>query len=123
MGDKLSDAVARTVSVVPDGKAFPSSDAGSLASGTVTASVAFPAGTVAGSETMYLDVFPAFLSQVVQGMDSILATPTGCFEQTTSSAWPNVLATEYMTETKQITPADFPAKSCGADVEPATSAC
>jgi alpha-2-macroglobulin-like protein len=105
VGDKFSDAVARTVRVVPDGKAFPSSDAGSLASGTVTASATFPVGSVAGSETMYLDVFPAFLSQVVQGMDSILATPNGCFEQTTSSAWPNVLATEYMTETKQITPA------------------
>ncbi len=82
VGDKLSDSVARSVRVVPDGKAFPSSDAGSLASGTVTASATFPAGSVAGSGTLYLDVFPAFLSQVVQGMDSILATPNGCFEQT-----------------------------------------
>jgi hypothetical protein len=104
-GDKLADAVARTVRVVPDGKAFPASSSGSLAGGTVTASATFPAGSVAGSESMYLDVFPAFLSQVVQGMDSILATPNGCFEQTTSTAWPNVLATQYMTETKQITPA------------------
>jgi hypothetical protein len=105
VGDKVSDAVARSVRIVPDGKAFPSSASGSLASGTVSEAAAFPLGAVAGSQTLYLDVFPAFLSQVVQGMDSILATPNGCFEQTTSSAWPNVLATEYMTATKQITPA------------------
>lgn len=105
VGDKLSDAVARTVRVVPDGKAFPVSASGSLSSGSITESASFPTGSVVGSQVLYLDVFPAFLSQVVQGMDSILATPNGCFEQTTSSAWPNVLVTEYMTETKQITPA------------------
>jgi len=104
VGDKVSDAVARTVSIVPDGRAFPSAASGSFANGTVTESVNFPANSIAGSQTMYLDIFPAFLAQVVQGMDSILRTPTGCFEQTTSSAWPNVLATTYMKATKQITP-------------------
>jgi len=104
VGDKLSDAVARTVNVVPDGRAFPSAASGSFANGSVSESVSFPPNGIAGSQSLYVDIFPAFLAQVVQGMDSILQTPTGCFEQTTSSAWPNVLATTYMKATKQITP-------------------
>jgi len=103
-GDKKSDAVARTVRVVPDGKAFPQAFSGSLDTPSATHSVTFPANEVPGSEQLYVDIFPAFLAQAVQGMDSILKEPNGCFEQTTSSAWPNVLVTQYMKDTKQITP-------------------
>jgi len=103
-GEKKSDAVARNVRVVPDGKAFPEALSGSMGSGALTESVTFPPNAVPGSEVLYLDIFPAFLAQAVQGMDSILAEPNGCFEQTTSSAWPNVLVTEYMKATGQITP-------------------
>ncbi len=103
-GDQKSDAVARTVRVVPDGKAFPRGFSGSLDTPSATHSVTFPANEVPGSEQLYVDIFPAFLAQAVQGMDSILAEPNGCFEQTTSSAWPNVLVTQYMKDTKQIAP-------------------
>jgi hypothetical protein len=105
IGEQKSDAVARSVRVVPDGKAFPLALSGSLDAPKVTHTVTFPANEVPGSQQLYLDIFPAFLAQAVQGMDSILAEPNGCFEQTTSSAWPNVLVTEYMKDTKQITPA------------------
>ncbi|HVY27481.1 MAG TPA: MG2 domain-containing protein [Polyangiaceae bacterium] len=103
-GSKKSDAVARSVRVVPDGKAFPAALSGSLDTPSALHSVSFPANEVPGSQQLYLDIFPSFLSQAVQGMDSILAEPNGCFEQTTSSAWPNVLVTQYMKDTKQITP-------------------
>lgn len=103
-GQQKSDAVARTVRVVPDGKEFPVAFSGSLDTPSATHSVTFPANEVPGSQQLYVDIFPAFLAQAVQGMDSILAEPNGCFEQTTSSAWPNVLVTQYMKDTKQITP-------------------
>jgi len=99
-----ADAVARRVRVLPDGKAFPVALSGSLEPGGVTHSLEFPAGAVPGSEQMYLNVYPAFLSQAVSGMDSVLQVPSGCFEQTTSTTWPNVLVTNYMQQTGQITP-------------------
>jgi hypothetical protein len=37
-------------------------------------------------------------------MDSILSMPGGCFEQTSSSTYPNVLALDYMKRTKKLTP-------------------
>ncbi len=103
-GSQRADAVARQVRVLPDGKAFPEALSGSMEPGSTTHTLSFPAQAVAGSEQMYLQVFPAFLSQAVSGMDSVLQVPSGCFEQTTSTTWPNVLVTRYMEETGQITP-------------------
>jgi uncharacterized protein YfaS (alpha-2-macroglobulin family) len=103
-GSTRSDAVARSVLVVPDGQAVPVAISGVLAAGTVSNQVSFPTTAVAGSQQLYLDIYPAYLSQVVGGMDSLLRVPSGCFEQTTSTAWPNVLVTAYMKQTKQLKP-------------------
>jgi len=35
----------------------------------------------------------------MEGMDAILRMPGGCFEQTSSSTYPNVLALDYMKRT------------------------
>jgi hypothetical protein len=104
MGSDKSDAVARSVRVVPDGVAVPENFSGALAPGSVTHTVSFPPNAVEGSGMLWLDVYPAFLSQAVSGMESMLQVPNGCFEQTTSTTWPNVLVTDYMDETGQITP-------------------
>jgi uncharacterized protein YfaS (alpha-2-macroglobulin family) len=37
-------------------------------------------------------------------MDAILRMPYGCFEQTSSTTYPNVLALDYMKRTKKLTP-------------------
>jgi hypothetical protein len=105
IGSKLSDAVARTVRVAPGGKELPTSVSGSVGATPITQTFDFPANAIAGSPRLFVDVFPAYLAQAVQGMDSLLRVPTGCFEQTTSTTWPNVLVLNYMTSTHQITPA------------------
>lgn len=104
LGTDESDAVARTVLVEPDGKEAAVAYSGSLAPGSASHTVSFPADAVPGSPQLYVNVYPAFLAQVVEGMDSMLQVPSGCFEQTTSTTWPNVLVTDYMQQTGQITP-------------------
>jgi uncharacterized protein YfaS (alpha-2-macroglobulin family) len=99
-----SDAVQRIVRFVPNGKEEARAFSGALAPGATEHTVSFPALAVAGSETLHLDVYPMWFSQIVSGIDSILKTPSGCFEQTTSTTWPNVLALEYTDATKQGTP-------------------
>ncbi|MGD8861949.1 MAG: MG2 domain-containing protein [Myxococcales bacterium] len=103
-GTDASDAVARSVRVAPDGMAVPLAQSGSLEEGAATLDVSFPENAVPGSPELYLEVYPAFLSQAVNGLDSLLQEPYGCFEQTTSTTWPNVLVTRYMEETDQSTP-------------------
>ena len=103
-GSTRSDAVARTVRVLPDGRAVPVARSGALEAGAISLGASFPETAVPGSEQLFLNVYPAYLSQVVEGMDSMLQEPYGCFEQTTSSTWPNVLVLDYMGATDQITP-------------------
>jgi uncharacterized protein YfaS (alpha-2-macroglobulin family) len=103
-GTSKADAVARSVHVVPDGKLVSDVSSGMLAAGTTSHTFTFADGAVPGSGQLYVEVYPAFLSQVVSGMDNMLREPSGCFEQTTSTTWPNVLATAYMQKTNQITP-------------------
>jgi len=104
IGTEKSDAVARMVRVVPDGKEFAQADSGSLSAGSVSHTPQFPANAVEGSPLLFLNVYPAFLSQAVEGLDSMLQEPYGCFEQTTSTTWPNVLVLSYMLASGQVTP-------------------
>ena len=111
-GKSASDAVKRTVEVRPDGKEFPitvsarfpASAEGESKSDLVQKTVTIPENNIDGAQRLTVKVYPGFMSQVVEGMDSILQLPGGCFEQTTSSAWPNVLVTDYLNRTGTLTP-------------------
>src|SRR5271169_962299 len=59
---------------------------------------------IADAGKIFVLLYPGPLSQVIEGMDSILRMPGGCFEQTSSSTDPNVLALDYMKRTKKLTP-------------------
>jgi uncharacterized protein YfaS (alpha-2-macroglobulin family) len=67
-------------------------------------SIQFPAEAIPDANKILVRIYPGPLSQVVEGMDSLLRMPGGCFEQTSSSTYPNVLALDYMKRTKKLTP-------------------
>ena len=50
------------------------------------------------------NVVKAAALQVVEGLDSMLRMPGGCFEQTSSSTYPNVLVMDYLKTSKKLTP-------------------
>ena len=64
----------------------------------------FPSNSIADATSVLVRLYPGPLSQIIEGMDSILRMPGGCFEQTSSSTYPNVLALDYMKHTKKLTP-------------------
>ena len=64
----------------------------------------FPADSIPDASKIFVRLYPGPLSQVIEGMDSLLHMPYGCFEQTSSSTYPNVLALDYMKRTKKLTP-------------------
>jgi uncharacterized protein YfaS (alpha-2-macroglobulin family) len=77
LGTKLSDAVHRVVTVVPDGKENVATHSGALEAGIVEYTVNFPPEAVPGSEVLYMNLYPAYLTQVVEGLDSMLSVPYG----------------------------------------------
>jgi hypothetical protein len=106
MGEGASarrDVVVREIEVVPNGREQDLVYNGRLEN-TVEHALKFPAASIPDATSVLVRLYPGPLSQVIEGMDSILRMPGGCFEQTSSSTYPNVLALDYMKRTKKLTP-------------------
>jgi len=102
-GEVKSDAIKRSVTVLPDGKLFEEIISDRL-DGKVVKTVSFPKDAIAGANWLGLKIFPGIFSQVVEGLDKLLGVPFGCFEQTTSVTYPNILILGYLRQTKQVKP-------------------
>ena len=102
-GSQREDTVVREIEVVPNGEAKEIVFSGRLDS-SVHRTVSFPETSIPDASKIFVRLYPGPLSQVIEGMDSILRMPLGCFEQTSSSTYPNVLALDYMKRTKKLTP-------------------
>ena len=98
-----ADIVVREIEVVPNGREQNLVFNGQLES-TVSHNVEFPPSAISGASKIFVRLYPGPLSQIMEGMDAILRMPGGCFEQTSSSTYPNVLALDYMKRTKKLTP-------------------
>ena len=108
-----ADIVVREIEVVPNGREQntvfngrldASGQGGTTQGATAQHDLKFPANSITDATTISVRLYPGPLSQVIEGMDSILSMPGGCFEQTSSSTYPNVLALDYMKRTKKLTP-------------------
>jgi hypothetical protein len=100
---KRADIVEREIEVVPNGREQSIVFNGRLEN-VAQHVVSFPLNAIPESGTVFVRLYPSPLSQVLEGMDSLLRMPGGCFEQTSSSTYPNVLALDYMKSTKKLTP-------------------
>jgi uncharacterized protein YfaS (alpha-2-macroglobulin family) len=101
--DRISDAVQRRIDVRPDGQEIADLQTGVLAlSAGHTFSI--PAEAIPNSQSLVLKLYPSTFSEVVEGLEGIFRMPSGCFEQTSSATYPNVMALMYMKQTNQVTP-------------------
>lgn len=103
VGSGLSDALVRRVRVKPSGdeKPFTKSDRLDTAA---QVTVDIPANATPGATELTVRVQPGVTSEVVNGLDSMVRMPGGCFEQTSSSNYPNVLIAQYLARTGQSQP-------------------
>ena len=98
-----ADIVVREIDVIPNGREQNVVFNGRLEN-EVQHEIAFPSDSIPDASKIFVRLYPGPLSQVIEGMDSLLRMPFGCFEQTSSSTYPNVLALDYMKRTKKLTP-------------------
>lgn len=103
LGSAMSDAVQRVIRVVPDGTEVRDSVSGVL-EGAQSYPVSFPAGIIEGSGGLALKIYPGVMAQAVEGLDAMLQMPSGCFEQTTATNWPNTLVVDYLRASGQVSP-------------------
>jgi len=97
------DVVVREIEVIPNGREQNIVFNGRLDT-SVQHNLNFSAESIPDATSILVRLYPGPLSQIVESMDSILRMPYGCFEQTSSSTYPNVLALDYMKRTGKLTP-------------------
>src|SRR5262245_22611817 len=99
------DGILRSINVVPDG--FPGVGSFSdMIEGRARGTVALPKDIVPGSLKVRLEVYPTSMADLVKGLDGLLREPYGCFEQTSTTNYPNTLILDYMSQTNQTNPAN-----------------
>jgi uncharacterized protein YfaS (alpha-2-macroglobulin family) len=104
-GDHMSDAIRKEVRVFPDGKEIHFTQSDRLTPDTLVREVVdIPPAAIPGTQSLTVKIYPGVLSQVVEGLDEILRMPFGCFEQTSSTTYPNVLVLDYLKTTGQTSP-------------------
>jgi uncharacterized protein YfaS (alpha-2-macroglobulin family) len=108
-GAGVGDAIQRTIEVVPDGRRVEQVVNGTLDRPT-NLTLTVPAAAIEGSPKAIVKIYPSNFSQLVEGLDAIFQMPSGCFEQTSSTTYPNVLALDYLRRTKKTVP-DVEAKA------------
>ncbi|MFA0750045.1 MAG: hypothetical protein SLRJCFUN_000448, partial [Candidatus Fervidibacter sp.] len=122
-GDAMSDAIKRTVTVLPDGKEVwqtisdqvtgrgardegRGEGQGTRDMGHVkrTVAVKIPSEAIDGASNLFVKVYGGAFSQVLDGLENLLRMPFGCFEQTSSITYPNVLVLRYLKRTGKAQP-------------------
>jgi hypothetical protein len=98
-----ADAVARTFRIVPDGFPVVASKS-DLLEGVARAEVVLPETWVKGMLKCRAQVYPSTLATLEKGLGALLREPNGCFEQTSTSNYPNLLILDYLKESNQSRP-------------------
>ena len=92
----LQDSFEREVVVVPQG--FPRSVARSgQAKGSVVEQVTLT-GALGSGINASVRLYPSPVATLTSGLEGMLREPSGCFEQTSSSNYPNIMVMKYLRE-------------------------
>jgi hypothetical protein len=99
----FTDSVVKTLPVVPDG--FPVVQARSdVLESAAVQDVTLPERWLDGTLKCQVQVYPSTLASLQQGLEALLREPGGCFEQTSTTSYPNVLILNYLKESDQAKP-------------------
>ena len=104
-GTAFADAVRRTVEIFPDGVERNLAFSDRLDGNTVPAhELQIPEDALADASRVDLKLYPSMATHVIEGLDSMLRMPGGCFEQTSSTNYPNALILDYLQRTRTARP-------------------
>jgi len=100
-----ADKVTRKLMVKPQGFPIEEGFGGLLVpGGTVSNDIKIPAELVPGSITTKAVVYPTPLANLTEALARLIREPYGCFEQTSSTTYPLVMAQQYFMSHQGIDP-------------------
>lgn len=72
--------------------------------GSLKANITLPEGILPGSLKVRAVAYPSVLADLQKGLEALLREPNGCFEQTSTTNYPNLLVMDYIRESNQNLP-------------------
>jgi len=93
----LQDAFTQPMTFVPKGYPVELSFSGKDMEKTYELTIS---DVVQGSMNAQFTAYPSVINDLLSGIEGILREPYGCFEQTSTSSYPNLLVMRYMEETE-----------------------
>lgn len=103
-GGTLSDAVEKEARVYPKGYKIEEVCTSGKINKNAKEDVFFIDKDIENTRKLWVKLYPSQMSHLVEGMESILSLPNGCFEQTSSSLYPDILVLKYLKDTKTSNP-------------------
>jgi uncharacterized protein YfaS (alpha-2-macroglobulin family) len=103
-GAGVRDVLEREIEIAPDGDEHVRSFQRRLSAAAVEHKLEVPVGAIAGTSKVELKIYPDAAAHVVEGLEALLRTPHGCFEQTSSTTYPNALVLDYLRRSGKATP-------------------
>jgi len=101
----FKDRVARNLSIVPLGFPYESAHGGLLGPDkAATHTITIPRNAVKGSISSSITVFPTPLANMTEALERLIQEPGGCFEQTSSTSYPLVMAQQYFLTHQGVDP-------------------
>jgi hypothetical protein len=99
-----TDQVTRTIRVVPDGFPVVGNKSDMLEKVARIDGLLLPQTWVKGTLRFQVTAYPSTLAELQKGLEAMLREPGGCFEQSSSSNYPNLLILNYLNESNQARP-------------------
>ena len=92
----LKDIIEKDLTVTPNGYKIEKVVSSGTAEGSISEDILILEDILEGTGTAKVKLYASAMAQTVEGMENIFRMPTGCFEQISSSLYPNILALKYM---------------------------
>jgi hypothetical protein len=102
-GKSINDSMAARIKVVPQGFPIVGSQS-DLLEGTARHDLVLPEAWITGTLKYHVTIYPSTLASLQKGLEGLLREPNGCFEQTSTTNYPNLLILSYLKETNQARP-------------------
>ena len=103
IGKNCKDAIERTINIVPNGKkeTIIISD---ILQKSARYKFVIPSDALQEGHDFFMKIYPTPLPQITDTLKGMLAQPFGCFEQTSSITYPNILILRYLDSAGQLMP-------------------
>lgn len=96
--ETLSDIVEKTMVVKPNGLEQNKLVSSGIISEDYSQDIIFDEESIEGTEKVTVKLYASPITQAIENIDAMLKMPTGCFEQTSSSLYPDIFVLKYLRE-------------------------